>query len=66
MIMVRYRLLPEDEYTHDTLGASNFNESMYFNFYDPACSLGGFVRLGSARSGPGRAAVATVAAGCTG
>jgi hypothetical protein len=45
--MVQYRLLPEDEYMHDTLGASNFNESMYFNFYDPKCSLGGFVRLGN-------------------
>jgi hypothetical protein len=32
---------------HATEGASNFNESMYFNFYDPEQRLGGFVRLGN-------------------
>ena len=45
--MVRLRLEPEDEYMHDTEGASNFNESMYFNFYDAEPALGGFVRLGN-------------------
>ena len=45
--MVRYRLLPEDEYMHETEGASNFNESMYFNFYDSDSRLGGFLRLGN-------------------
>jgi hypothetical protein len=45
--MVNYKLEQTDEYMHDTLGAENFNESMYFNFYDAAQSLGGFVRLGN-------------------
>ncbi len=45
--MVKIRLEPADEYMHDTEGASNFNESMYFNFYDANPRLGGFVRLGN-------------------
>jgi hypothetical protein len=45
--MTRLRLEPEDEFMHDTEGASNFNESMYFNFYDAERALGGFVRLGN-------------------
>ena len=45
--MTRYRLEPEDEFMHDTEGAPNFNESMYFNFYDPAEAVGGFLRLGN-------------------
>jgi hypothetical protein len=32
---------------HDSEGASNYNESMYFNFYDAEPALGGFVRLGN-------------------
>ena len=38
---------PEDEYMHTNTGESNFNESMYFNFYDRARKLGGFVRVGN-------------------
>ncbi len=45
--MVKLRLEPADEYMHDTLGAANFNESMYFNFYDPGQKIGGFVRIGN-------------------
>jgi hypothetical protein len=45
--MVNLRLEPRDEFMHDTEGVSNFNESMYFNFYDPERRLGGFVRLGN-------------------
>jgi hypothetical protein len=45
--MAPLRLLPEDEFMHDTAGVSNFNESMYFNFYDGARELGGFVRIGN-------------------
>ena len=29
---------PEDEYMHPNTGEANFNESMYFNFYDRAAS----------------------------
>lgn len=37
----------QDEYTHTNTGEANFNESMYFNFYDRDHNLGGFVRLGN-------------------
>ena len=40
-------LEPEDDYTHPLGKESNFNESMYFNFFDPAKATGGFVRLGN-------------------
>jgi hypothetical protein len=47
-------LVPEDDYTH-TLGPEpNFNESMYFNFFDVREKLGGFVRLGN-RANEGQA-----------
>jgi len=32
---------------HELGPEPNFNESMYFNFYDPEVRLGGFVRLGN-------------------
>jgi hypothetical protein len=41
------RLSPNDEYTHPVPEDSNFNESMYFNFYDRVARLGGFVRIGN-------------------
>ena len=41
------RLLPTDEYMHENSGESTFNESMYFNFFDPAQRLGGFLRIGN-------------------
>ena len=47
-------LVPEDDYTHPLGQESNFNESMYFNFFDPEQSIGGFVRLGN-RANEGRA-----------
>ena len=42
----RVVLLDSDDLMHPNTGESNFNESAYYNFYDPACRLGGFVRLG--------------------
>jgi hypothetical protein len=36
---------PEDDYTHPIGPETNFNESMYVHFHDPAARLGGFVRL---------------------
>ena len=47
-------LKPEDDYTHELGPEPNFNESMYFNFFDPSKSMGGFVRLGN-RANEGRA-----------
>src|SRR5258706_16395027 len=40
-------LLPTDDLMHDNSGESNFNESAYYNFFDPARRIGGFVRLGN-------------------
>ena len=47
-------LVPEDDYTHELGPEPNFNESMYFNFFDPSQAIGGFVRLGN-RANEGRA-----------
>jgi len=44
---MRLRLDPSDEYMHPLEEASNFNESMYFNAYDPRERIGGFLRLGN-------------------
>lgn len=41
------RLDPIDEYMHELGPEPNFNESMYFNVYDPATNLGGWFRLGN-------------------
>src|SRR5262249_10336080 len=35
------------DFMHPNTGESNFNESMYFNFYDRAAKLGGFARIGN-------------------
>jgi hypothetical protein len=40
-------LVPEDDYMHPLGPESNFNESMYFNFFDPKQSVGGWLRLGN-------------------
>jgi hypothetical protein len=41
------RLEPQDEYMHELGPEPNFNESMYFNVYDPAARVGGFFRIGN-------------------
>jgi hypothetical protein len=41
------RLEPADEFMHENTGETNFNESMYFNFFDPEQRLGGFLRIGN-------------------
>ena len=43
----KVRLDPADEFMHENTGEPNFNESMYFNFFDPAQGRGGFLRLGN-------------------
>ena len=40
-------LTPEDDYTHPLGPEPNFNESVYFNFFDRAQNRGGFVRIGN-------------------
>jgi len=47
-------VVAEDDYTHELGPEPNFNESMYFNFFDPEQSIGGFVRLGN-RANEGQA-----------
>ena len=50
---------PEDDYTHELGPESNFNESVYFNFFDPTQNRGGFVRMGN-RANEGYAEVVEV------
>lgn len=38
---------PADEYTHTPEPVSNYNESMYFNFFDADAGLGGWMRIGN-------------------
>ena len=55
---MKLRLEPSDEYLHPLESASNFNESMYFNVYDPSERIGGFFRLGN-RANEGYAEMTT-------
>jgi len=48
----------DDDYMHPLGPEPNFNESMYFNFFDRTRSLGGFVRIGN-RANEGRAEMTT-------
>jgi len=41
------RLDPADEYMHELGPASNFNESMYINCFDPPQGVGGWFRMGN-------------------
>ena len=47
-------LEPADDYTHPLGPEENFNESMYFNFFDRDRGIGGFIRLGN-RANEGQA-----------
>lgn len=38
---------PQDEYCHQPEAATNYNESMYFNVFDPRQKVGGWFRLGN-------------------
>jgi hypothetical protein len=55
---MKIRLEPQDEYMHELGPEPNFNESMYFNVYDPGSRLGGFFRLGN-RANEGKAEMTT-------
>jgi hypothetical protein len=41
------RLEPADEYMHELGPEPNFNESMYFNCFDPLQKVGGWFRIGN-------------------
>jgi hypothetical protein len=48
------RLDPADEYMHELGPEPNFNESMYFNCFDPVQGVGGWFRIGN-RANEGQA-----------
>ena len=54
----KLRLEPKDEYTHTPDAAANYNESMYFNVFDPVKKIGGWFRLGN-RANEGQAEMTT-------
>ncbi|MCC6847206.1 MAG: hypothetical protein IT294_01800 [Deltaproteobacteria bacterium] len=51
-------VLPTDDLMHENSGEEAFNESAYYNFFDPGRRVGGFVRLGN-RPNEGHAEMTT-------
>jgi hypothetical protein len=47
MVKIIGNVKPEDDYTHPLGPEPNFNESVYFNFFDREQNRGGFVRIGN-------------------
>ena len=47
MVTIIGNVKPEDDYTHPLGPEENFNESVYFNFFDRERQTGGFVRMGN-------------------
>jgi hypothetical protein len=47
MVNIVGNVKPEDDYTHELGSEENFNESVYFNFFDPKRNRGGFIRMGN-------------------
>ena len=47
MINIVGNIKQEDDYTHPLGPETNFNESVYFNFFDPVQGRGGFIRMGN-------------------
>lgn len=47
MVRIVGNIKPEDDYTHELGPEPNFNESVYFNFFDREQNRGGFVRIGN-------------------
>lgn len=58
MAKVLGNITANDDYTHPLGVEENFNESMYFNFFDPKRQAGGFLRLGN-RANEGKAEMTT-------
>ena len=58
MVAVFGDIQAQDDYTHPLGPETNFNESMYFNFFDKAKGYGGFLRIGN-RANEGNAEVTT-------
>ena len=47
MVAVFGDIQAQDDFTHPLGSEPNFNESMYFNFFDQRKGLGGFLRIGN-------------------
>lgn len=47
MVKIVGNVKPEDDYTHPLGEEENFNESVYFNFFDRKANRGGFIRMGN-------------------
>ena len=47
MVTIVGNIKPEDDYTHPLGPEDNFNESVYFNFFDRESNRGGFIRIGN-------------------
>ena len=47
MVKIIGNVKPEDDYTHPLGPEQNFNESVYFNFFDREQNRGGFLRIGN-------------------
>ncbi len=47
MVKIYGNVKPEDDYTHPLGPEENFNESVYFNFFDREQKRGGFIRMGN-------------------
>ncbi|MFN3238466.1 MAG: hypothetical protein ACE37D_15595 [Pseudomonadales bacterium] len=47
MVKIIGNVKPEDDYTHPLGPEENFNESVYFNFFDRNSNRGGFIRIGN-------------------
>lgn len=59
MVTIVGNVKPEDDYTHPLGPEENFNESVYFNFFDRTQQLGGFIRMGN-RANEGHAEMTVI------
>lgn len=59
MVTIVGNVKPEDDYTHPLGPEENFNESVYFNFFDREQQMGGFLRIGN-RANEGHAEMTVI------
>ncbi len=59
MVTIIGNVKAEDDYTHPLGPEENFNESVYFNFFDRETNLGGFIRMGN-RANEGHAEMTVI------
>ncbi len=59
MVTILGNVKPEDDYTHPLGPEENFNESVYFNFFDRSQQMGGFLRIGN-RANEGHAEMTVI------